>query len=476
MKELSIEEKAKRYEEAIRESSKIINHCAGGTNIPECVSVKATIEQIFPELKESEDERIRKAITEFFKNFSKNGTYRTIPDVTKWISWLEKQGEQKSVDGLTQQEAMDIAVAKCFEQDEQKETLCDKCKKVQPSHSCQDITALGRCAVEHEQKPADKVEPKFHKGDWIVFNGLTLYIKEVVKGFYRTISKGGITNSYDWNIDNIARLWTIQEAKDGDVLQLGKVTVIFKGFIGNGNCRCYCSVCDGEFEIPSKDGADNSYGCHNATPATKGQRDTLEKAMTDAGYTFDFEKKELKKRQKHTPKHKVGDTIYYNSFGDVKSMIITNVVTDSTDNPMYEDENGNIVFEEDIIDYNTAWNEEDEKICLDILQYFKDGYGLEHTIESIVDWFESLKNRVQPKQEWSEEDEEMLCRCISATFDHGYLKECNWLKSLRPQNRWKPSDEQMEVLLSEVNAWTKGCPKQKVLESLYNDLKKLREK
>ena len=55
MKELSIEQKAKRYDEAIRESSKIINHCAGGTNIPECVSVKATIEQIFPELKESEE-------------------------------------------------------------------------------------------------------------------------------------------------------------------------------------------------------------------------------------------------------------------------------------------------------------------------------------------------------------------------------------------------------------------------------------
>ena len=32
----------------------------------------------------------------------------------------EKQGEQKSIDDLTQQEAMDIAVAKCFEQGEQK--------------------------------------------------------------------------------------------------------------------------------------------------------------------------------------------------------------------------------------------------------------------------------------------------------------------------------------------------------------------
>lgn len=33
-----------------------------------------------------------------------------------------------------------------------KETLCDKCKKTQPSHSCQDITALGRCALEKQNE------------------------------------------------------------------------------------------------------------------------------------------------------------------------------------------------------------------------------------------------------------------------------------------------------------------------------------
>lgn len=54
--------------------------------------------------------------------------------------------------------------------------------------------------------------------------------------------------------------------------------------------------------------------------------------------------------QKYTPKHKLGDTIYYNSFGEVKSMIVANVVTDSTDNPMYEDENGSAVFEKDLIE------------------------------------------------------------------------------------------------------------------------------
>ena len=50
--------------------------------------------------------------------------------------WLEKQGKQK-------------------------ETLCDKCKKAQPSHSCQDITALGRCYIEAINTSSNKVEPKF---------------------------------------------------------------------------------------------------------------------------------------------------------------------------------------------------------------------------------------------------------------------------------------------------------------------------
>ena len=61
----------------------------------------------------------------------------------------------------------------------------------------------------------DKIEPKFKVGDWIVFNGFVLYVKKVVNGFYITISKGGIPNSYDWDIDNIARLWTIQDANYG---------------------------------------------------------------------------------------------------------------------------------------------------------------------------------------------------------------------------------------------------------------------
>ena len=39
-----------------------------------------------------------------------------------------------------------------LEKQGEQETFCDKCRKEHPSHSCQDITELGRCSVEHEQK------------------------------------------------------------------------------------------------------------------------------------------------------------------------------------------------------------------------------------------------------------------------------------------------------------------------------------
>lgn len=150
--------------------------------------------------------------------------------------------------------------------------------------------------------------PKFHKGDWIVFNGSTLYIKEVVKGFYRTVSRNGIPNSYDWNIDNAARLWNIQDAKDGDVLAVtmypeGTWIGIFKeqkGILYANNGCVFSSHC-----FVNTKGIFNR-GIHNHTcgkaihPATKEQRDALMKAMADAGYTFDFEKKKLREL-KHKP-------------------------------------------------------------------------------------------------------------------------------------------------------------------------------
>lgn len=84
---------------------------------------------------------------------------------------------------------------------------------------------------------------------------------------------------------------------------------------------------------------------------------------------------------------------------------------------------------------------------------------------------------------WNEEDEEhidsllkrldALCRNKFERTRFAISEDRDWLKSLRPHNLWKPSDEQMEALwlYAEQNNYDGA-----VLTSLYNDLKKLKGK
>lgn len=100
-------------------------------------STKAVLEDIMPELKESNDEKVRKELIDAIQGLWDNDALPMPLSVKRkdaWLDWLKKQSEQQ-------------------------ETLCDKCRKAQPSHSCQDITALGRCYLElekqGEQKPVE---------------------------------------------------------------------------------------------------------------------------------------------------------------------------------------------------------------------------------------------------------------------------------------------------------------------------------
>ena len=134
--------------------------------------------------------------------------------------------------------------------------------------------------------------PKFKAGNWIVFNGLTLYINEVEKGYYRTISKGGVPNSYDWNIDNAARLWTIEEARDGDVLAEDSCIFIIQKLCGITAAKTYCTLFDDD-DFDS--GSTLYFDIDSTKPATQEQRDILFVKMKEAGYEWNKDKKELKK-------------------------------------------------------------------------------------------------------------------------------------------------------------------------------------
>ncbi len=230
-----------KYNEALERARKIENgeliNILDGTSIPVA---------IFPELKESKDEKIRKQIISFLKEFE-HDHYRSL-DFSSWISWLEKQGEQK---------------------------------------------------------PTDKVEPKFKVGDCVAENEPNNYARFIqileivnVQGKERYRISRDTHNDEDvvefGFVEKYYHKFNIQDLKDGDVLHLGCVTAIFKKYIDQEKCICYCSFCDnGGFEIPIENGEDNVYGCTNTTPATQEQRDLLFQKMKEAGYKWNAKKKEL---------------------------------------------------------------------------------------------------------------------------------------------------------------------------------------
>lgn len=89
------------------------------------------------------------------------------------------------------------------------------------------------------------------------------------------------------------------------------------------------------------------------------------------------------------------------------------------------------------------------------------------------------------QKSWSEEDEKMKSLIISTLTSMGTLnleryyhmnldEVKEWLKSLKPQPRWKPTEEQMEALnwiAYNYALMDKGTEEK--LQSLYNDLKSL---
>ena len=92
MKELSIEEKAKRYDEALASAKNTIEVNQAIPDIVDCV------ESLFPELAD-EDERIRKALINQFSDYKRRGENHGFGySNDKILAWLEKQGELKLVD------------------------------------------------------------------------------------------------------------------------------------------------------------------------------------------------------------------------------------------------------------------------------------------------------------------------------------------------------------------------------------------
>lgn len=125
-------EKAKAYDEALKKAS--------AAHKDEDRHLKATLERIFPELKEDDDERIKKNCIHFLE-LQKQYHAATF-EIEECIDWLEKQGEQKpTIEMKSAEESLGIS-------SEEYNKIIDK-------------------LIYDEQKHTDKVEPKFKVGDRI---------------------------------------------------------------------------------------------------------------------------------------------------------------------------------------------------------------------------------------------------------------------------------------------------------------------
>jgi hypothetical protein len=87
MKELSAIEKAKRYDEAIKRAKSKIK------NDKDHILYEDDVIEIFPELYDSEDEKIRKELIRAFKSMNSIKVWNGI-ERTNILAWLEKQGDK----------------------------------------------------------------------------------------------------------------------------------------------------------------------------------------------------------------------------------------------------------------------------------------------------------------------------------------------------------------------------------------------
>lgn len=243
MKELTIEEKAKAYDEALQRAK------LSRLQLLDIGEEATEIEYIFPELKAIEDERIRKWIINEIKIKHHNLDEENVDFVDKAIAWLEKQGERK-VD------------------------KCEGCNNVKGCITCVDGSEWAHITEAH-----DKVKPKFNVGDFIVSDYCMGRVIEITNDAYLLDTKQGINFSC-----NNTRLWDItKDAKDGDIL-VSRSPFIYGTQCPYGGLNWY----NNKF-IKASNFIFTDSPVH---PATKKERNILFSKMKEAGYIWN--EKELK--------------------------------------------------------------------------------------------------------------------------------------------------------------------------------------
>lgn len=395
------------------------------------------VKEIFPELKESEDEMIRKYTIWHLKHTRTYLDNSINNHVDKAIAWLEKQGEKKP--SVESTEHSYITPNPEFFQ-----WIYDRLVHVNNENPNVDYMISLKERIEDmqkyaewnekqgEKKPINKIKPKFNVGDWVVhdMSDGRKAIRQIINMTNKSyVLDGEVFNTFYFNdLENDYHLWTIKDAKDGDVL-VSINPFIFKGFddkMHPNNPTAYCGIDTTNSFIISL--GKEQWTNHEVYPATKKEVDFLFQKMKEAGYEWNAEKKELKKIEQELSNE-------YNKH----------------EPSTYEAKKWNEAYEKGYeIGYingkkeqkPTCWSEEDENMltrCIGILGkcYMKE---LPNKVEEELIWLKSIKNKIQPKKELSEEDRERLLRIHQFIWanrkgdtDEIYQQEqdADWLMTLK---------------------------------------------
>lgn len=243
----------KKYKEALERAKELSKTTTG-----------ANYEYIFPELKESEDEKIREELICFL-----NTEITQCKARDKYIAWLKKQGKQKPIFDF---KAEDWYVSKVD----------------------------GK--IHNIYYNTNKVEPKFKAGDWVTVNdsenGLIslLNIVDSDEIQYRVEDIEGCSGDPRLEyLENNYHLWSIQDAKDGDILSYvtdeGDLWImiyqsLYKPY--EGHVHYHKLLVD---DILTDEGT-CCISIDNLKPATIEQRDILFQKMKNADYEQNSDKKE----------------------------------------------------------------------------------------------------------------------------------------------------------------------------------------
>lgn len=94
----TIEEKAKTYDEALTKIQEWKKKYVDSNTLSADGTIIKDLEEIFPELRESEEETTRKELLDFVRSFWTDHKEK-LPQASRWVSYLEKQKEQKQAEG-----------------------------------------------------------------------------------------------------------------------------------------------------------------------------------------------------------------------------------------------------------------------------------------------------------------------------------------------------------------------------------------